>query len=262
MGVQRELSLSSAQKLFENFTINSLETTKDGVMDTTYLSDLYVFKYYEREIEIKIQEDALRLLTFRKNMLPTPELLGSSQGWYLYSRLKGSLAQSRRLYHIQALARFIATMHSLSKTLPSSSPFLANYPLPELLKKLKKNHYFYYKKFSDLKTFHMKEDGFIHGDIFKDNTLFEGEHVRVFDFIDGGRGSFVFDLAVTLVSFNPHKRESYTNIFLNTYNQRAPQKIELKELQKHITLAAKLYALLRIYKYKNTKKAQELANLW
>jgi hypothetical protein len=36
----------------------------------------------------------------------------------------------------------------------------------------------------------------------------------------------------------------------------------MQELQKQIQNAAKLYALLRIQKYKNPKKAKELANLW
>ncbi len=98
--------------------------------------------------------------------------------------------------------------------------------------------------------------------MFKDNTLFEKNKIAVFDFIDGGLGEFSFDIAVALLSFNPHNRSSHVKSFLQTYNQKAKKKISYEELQKQLKIAAKFYALLRINHDKTTKRAKELAIFW
>ena len=264
MGVQRELTLKEAQQLFSDFEIKTLTPTKDGVMDTTYLSDNYVLKYYEREMGEKVLQDAQLLEMLSKANLPTPKYLAHMQGWHLYTRLRGKTPQSIQLRHIQSLARFMAKMHQETSKYHCSKLFLEQYQLKLKLNAIKKKFYFYYKKFQILQDQDIKEqnDGFIHGDIFCDNTLFEGEKISVFDFIDGACGAFSFDIAVALVAFNPHNRHSFTQLFLKTYNQKAPRKIQKKELQAQIKIAAKLYALLRIQRHKTTTKAKELANLW
>ena len=262
MGVQTPLSLQEAQTLFPSFNINTLTPTTDGVMDTTYLTEMYVLKHYEREINHKIKTDAKILQTFSHHKLNTPQLLASENGWYLYTRLKGDVPKSISYFHIQALARFLAKMHLLSQKLNAKEVFLQEYNLKKTLTFTQRKYYFYYKKLQSLKYFQVKEDGFIHGDIFKDNTLFDGEKIAVFDFIDGGLGEFSFDIAVALVAFNPHKKTSFTKLFLNTYNQHAPKKVTIKELKKQVKMAAKLYSLLRIQNYKNPAKAKLLSNLW
>jgi len=262
MGVQRKLSLQKAQQLFCDFEIETLTPTKDGVMDTTYLSKYYVLKYYEREIGEKISHDTKLLERLSQARLNTPRHLAQNQGWHLYTRLQGETPKNTQLYHIQSLARFMAKMHQETSQYHCSTLFLEQYQLKKTLSSLKKEFFYYYKKFQTLQNIKEQNDGFIHGDIFCDNTLFEGEKIAVFDFIDGACGAFSFDIAVALVAFNPHKRHSFTQLFLNTYNQKAPKKIQKKELLAQIKIAAKLYALLRIQKHKTTTKAQQLANLW
>lgn len=262
MGVQTHISLEQAQKLFSGFSLHNLQATVHGVMDTTYLLDNYVLKHYEREIDTKIQADKERLSHFVANGLNTPLHLDSASKWHLYSRLDGNVPKSIHYFHIQALARFVAKLHTLTYKREANNSFLEQYNLHDILDFTKKNHYIYYKKLQSLQNIEQREDGFIHGDIFKDNTLFEGEKLGIFDFIDGGMGAFSFDIAVILVSFNPKKRSSYIKLFLNTYNQKAPKKISLYDLEKQIKNASKLYGLLRIQKYKNPKKAKLLANLW
>jgi homoserine kinase type II len=262
MGVQTEITLQEVQALFPHFTLSNLEKTADGVMDTTYLLDNYVLKRYERDIDTKVEVDAQLLKRFSQNGLNTPLHLASSKEWHLYSRLQGKSLHTTRYFHIQALARFLASLHTLTYKKEHTDLFLEEYDISDILMFSKKHHYYYYKKLQSLQGFQQKEDGFIHGDIFKDNTLFDGEKIGVFDFIDGGIGAFSFDVAVALMAFNPYKKISLTRLFINTYNQRAPQKISLPEIQEQIQNAAKLYALLRIQKYKNPKKAKQLANLW
>jgi Ser/Thr protein kinase RdoA (MazF antagonist) len=262
MGVKTSITLQEVQKLFPSHTFKTLTPTKNGVIDTTYILDEFILKRYERDIDTKVQEDTKRLQFLRKSGLNVPLCLAQNNSWFLYEKLKGEVPKHIRLKHIQVLARFMAKMHRVNYKNYAKESFLEQYDLDASLYTLQKSFYFYYKKLASLAHYTQKNDGFIHGDIFKDNTLFYKDKIAVFDFIDGGNGSFVFDIAVALVAFNPHKRQSFTRAFLNTYNQRSPYKIELKELQKEISSSAKLYSLLRLTSQRNSKRAKKLANLW
>ena len=262
MGVTTHITLQEIQQLFPARYFSSLQATSDGVMDTTYIVDNYILKKYERDLGGRIESDAELLASLSRAGLCVPRLVDASQGWYLYEKLQGEVPQQIELYHIQSLARFMAKMHRHTHKRSCSQKFLQEYDIKELLDFTKKEFYYYFSKLNTLKKYKPKSDGFIHGDIFKDNTVFDGQKIGVFDFIDGGCGEFSFDIAVALVAFNPKNKKAFTQLFLNTYNQNAPFKISRKILEKKIQIAAKLYALLRIGKYKNPQKAKLLANLW
>ncbi|UCN00435.1 phosphotransferase [Sulfurimonas sp. SWIR-19] len=264
MGVKTELTLKQLCQLFPKYDFKQIIPTTNGIMDTTYIvknsSDAYILKKYEREMGKKVQtEQALleHLLTCKLN---TPQYLEENKGWYLYTKLQGSMPKTTKLFHIQALARFLAEFHNQSKDFTNARPFLAAYEINKMLGFVKKNHYAYYKKLSCVKNIRQKEEGFIHGDIFKDNTLFHKNNIAVFDFIDGGLGEFAFDTAVALLSFNPKNRQLFTRVFLATYNQKKKRKITPAELQKQRNTAAAFYALLRINHDKKTKRAKEMYN--
>jgi len=262
MGVKTSITLQEVRKLFPSYTFKNLTPTEDGVIDTTYILDDYILKHYERDIDTKIESDRKRLYFLKSSGLNVPLCLAQNGSWFLYEKLRGEVPKHIELKHIQALARFMAKMHRVNYKNYARESFLEQYDLNASLYTLQKSFYFYYKKLASLAHYTQKNDGFIHGDIFKDNTLFHHDKIAVFDFIDGGNGSFVFDIAVALVAFNPHKRQSFTKVFLNTYNQTAPFKISHEELTKEIKNAAKFYGLLRISTHKNSKKAKKLSNLW
>ncbi len=262
MGVKRSITLKEVQKLFPDFTFTYLCATADGVVDTTYILDNYVLKFYERDIQERIEYDAKNLQKLQSIGLYVPRLVAQANGWYLYEKLQGATPKSTRYFHITALARFVAKLHANSYRQRTPFLFLEKYNLKSILQKTKPHHYFYYKKLQSLQHFMMQQDGFIHGDIFRDNTLFHKQKLGVIDFIDSGMGSFAFDMGVTLISFNPKQKSSLERLFLATYNQHAPKKISHTELKKAISDAAKVYALLRIHTYKNPQKAKLLANLW
>lgn len=254
MGVITQITLQKVNLLFPEFVFVSLSATINGVMDTTYVvtskTEEFILKKYEREIPIQVNVDSFGL--------NTPKLLASSQGWHLCTKLEGSQPKSTKYFHIQAVARFLSVLHKQSSQVSCPSVFLKNYEIKASLEFVKKEFYFFYKKLKALQTYKQTKDGFIHGDIFKDNTVFNNEKVGVFDFVDGGYGSFVFDVAVALIAFNSAKRNSYTKLFLQTYNQNSPKKIKLNELKQEMKLAAKFYTLLRIDKDKNIRRAKEL----
>ena len=256
MGVKRDISLQEAEALFPAYRLKNLQTTKDGRVDTTYLLDGYILKYYERDIEREIAQDALRLQLLKTSHLYVSTLVTSQKKWYLYERLEGKTPQTVSYYHIQSLARFMAKLHQ--QKLPRGEKFIERYEVEKKLLLLKKSSYFYYKKLAPLRGLVPTYDGFIHGDIFKDNTVFEGEKIGVFDFIDGGLGSFAFDIAVALLSFNPKNRPSLNRLFLSTYNQHAPKKIPLQTLHKHREIASLFYALLRMSSGQSIARVKEL----
>ena len=256
MGVKSFLSLEEAQALFPEYSLTQLTPTANGIVDTTYLSTQYILKKYERQIMQKIKEDTWRLERLHSSGLNVSKLIAQSNEWYLYKQLKGKIPTTIKYYHIQALARFMAKLHS--QKLPAQEKFIEKYEVEKKLLTLKRNTYFYYKKLLHLKDFQESCDGFIHGDIFKDNTVFDEEKVAVFDFIDGGLGSYLFDIAVALLSFNPRDKASLNRLFLSSYNQHAPKKIALKTLHKHREIASLFYALLRISSEQNIARVKEL----
>ena len=262
MGVITNISLKEVQELFPSYNLKFLEATTNGIVDTTLIvsnvEKSYILKKYERDISKKIISDTKLLSKLFERTLNVPILLATNRGWYLYKKLDGEMPRWINSYHIVSLARFMAQLHSETKNIQSDRDFIAEYNLKSILAYTKKEHYSYFKKLSFLQNYKAKNDGLIHGDIFQDNCIFEGSTIGVFDFIDSGSGEFLFDIAVALSAFNPSKRALYLNLFINTYNQKAPKKIVKKELLEMLKVASAFYALLRIDKYKNTKKAREL----
>ena len=256
MGIFRSLTLQEAQQLFKDFNINTLHPTSDGVIDTTYISNKYILKYYERDIKQEITLDTKRLTLMREAGLSVTECVASKDGWYLYTKLKGKHIQRVNSSHIRSLAHFVAKMHKLP--LPYSHNFMQQYNVKKLLQIVKTLNFYYYKQMQHLAKYTQHCDGFIHGDIFVDNTLFEKNKLSLFDFIDGGCGSFAFELAVIDMDFNPHKKLFFTKLLLKSYNQHSRKKITLKQLQKEQKKATTLYALLRIARYSSLTKAKEL----
>ena len=260
--VKTTLSLDEAQTLFKEFSLTRIEATSSGIIDTTYIAHSkqkgFILKKYERDIADLVQEDAKRLQRLHEKGLNVSTLLAQNGKWFLYKRLQGTQPTNINLRHIHSLARFMAKFHQESQFLESKVNFIESCNIKDSLKSIKKEFYFYYKKLQFLQEYSTKTDGFIHGDIFKDNTVFDGHRVGVFDFIDSGCGSFTLDIAVALVAFDGREHPMYIRAFLNTYNQKAPKKVAYKELKKNMRIASSLYGLLRIQHHKNTKLAKEL----
>ena len=263
MGVVTKISLDELNALFDSYNFINIIPTTSGIIDTTYIvqtkTKSYILKRYERDIKQKIDEDTKLLKSLKSTGLNVSTCRDKKDDWYLYDKLKGTQPKSIQTFHIQSLARFLAKLHNHTKNSTCRDGIIDKNEIKELLKYVKSNFYSYYKKLSFLQDYKSKNDGLIHGDIFKDNTVFDGNKLGVFDFIDSACGSFTFDVAVVLLSFDAKKHSDYfINIFLNTYNQRAVKKLKKQEIIKYLHIAASFYALNRIHKYKNSSKAKEL----
>ena len=261
MGVITKISLDEVNIKFKLYDFIELKPTYSGIVDTTYIAstakESYILKRYERAKESKIISDAKLLDILKSNYLNVATLVDSSDGWYLYSMVQGVEPKVIKSYHIESLARFLAKFHTTTSTLTSNVDFLYKNEIEKMLNFVKLNFYAYYKKLEHLKYYNMRSDGIIHGDIFKDNTLFYDNKIAVIDFIDSGNGEFLFDIAVALVAFDA-QREFYINLFVKIYNQNTINKIKVPKLKYMLRVASHYYALLCIYRYKRTKKAMEL----
>lgn len=261
MGVKTKITLDELNKIFPQYFFISIIPTSSGIIDTTYIVstslDSYILKHYERDISNKIENDKKLLFKLNSIGLNVPLCIDNNSKWFLYKKLDGLEPKVVKLYHIVALARFLSKLHKYSYNKNCKLKFIDSYDMNSIMRYIKLSHFSSYKKLELLKNIDMKNDGFIHGDLFKDNTVFKNQHIGVFDFIDSGCGDFRFDCAVSIVGFGKLSK-SYINLFLNTYNQTAPKKVIKSELYRYIEIASKFYASLRIYKYKSTKKAKKL----
>lgn len=263
MGVVTEISFSSLKEIFPSYGFLKLTPTLSGIVDTTYIAHTkerdYILKKYERHIPTKIEEGKKLLAKLNAIGLNVPLCLDSNEGWYLYKKLKGEQPRDVMSYHIQALGRFLAQMHKESAKTNCNSNTILKMEVAKELNYTKAHFFSYYKKFEFLKNFIHKSDGVIHGDIFKDNTIFDKKKIGVIDFIDSICGSFIFDVAVALVGFDVREKNSYLiNTFLIAYNQHAPKKLTIAKVKEQMSIASHFYALKRVYTYKNTHKAKEL----
>ena len=263
MGIKTVISLDDLNKIFGSYSFTKLTPTLSGIIDTTYIAHTkskgYIVKKYEREIPLRITKDIVLLSELKSVGLNVPTCLDEKNGWYLYEKLQGKQPQSVKSFHIQALGRFLAKLHKQTSKKSCDYCNRVEDEVTTALKYTKANFFGYYKKFEFLKNFTHKNDALIHGDLFKDNTVFDGTKLGVFDFIDSTCGSFAFDAAVTLVGFDAKINSNYCiNLFLRSYNQHAPKKLSKETVLHNMKIASHFYALKRVHKYKNTQRAKEL----
>ncbi|MCF6309459.1 MAG: phosphotransferase [Sulfurimonas sp.] len=263
MGVKTVISIDEINKIFPSFYFIKLTPTISGIIDTTYIAQTktkeYILKKYERDIGHKILQDVRLLNELKSAGLNVPVRIEENNGWYIYEKLQGEQPKNVKSYHIQALGRFLAKMHKQTSKTKYDSNIIIEDEVTESLKYVKANFFGYYKRFEFLKNFTLENDGLIHGDIFKDNTIFDGKKIGVIDFIDSSCGTFAYDAAVALVGFDAKMRHKYfINIFLNSYNQHAPKKLKKTTVIKKMKFAANFFALKRVNEYKNTSRAKEL----
>nr|WP_321267372.1 phosphotransferase [uncultured Sulfurimonas sp.] len=263
MGVKTVISLSELNSLFPSYNFTEMHPTTSGIIDTTYIvhtkTRAYILKRYERDIPHKIALDIKLLDALKSAGLNVPTCLDNNDGWYIYEKLKGKHPLSVKSHHIQALARFMAKMHKETSKIKCTTNMIIEDEVTDSLRYVKENFFGYYKKFEFLKDFTHNHDAIIHGDIFKDNTIFNGKKIGVIDFIDSSCGTFAYDVAVALVGFDAREKDDYyINLFLKNYNQRAPKKLSKELVKEKMRFAANFFALKRVNEYKNTTKAKEL----
>ncbi len=136
-------------------------------MDTTYLTNKYVIKKYERQVDA--EEDAKFLELMADGGLRVPRLLEKNGEWYLYTRIGGKSVRSVHDFHIALTAGFLKKYHALK--LYSDRSFFHRSKIKSALKRLKKSHFAYVKRLWFLHGLSWDRECSIHGDMFLDNLL-------------------------------------------------------------------------------------------
>ena len=95
--------------------------------------------------------------------------------------------------------------------------------------------------------------GFIHSDLFRDNTLFEGNELKgILDFYELNKDEFLFDIAITLNDFcteypEVHLNEAKAHAFLEAYETVRPLTQDEKScLEIYLAMAAARFWLMRL----------------
>lgn len=151
MGVITQISLDEANKLFASYNFIKITPTQNGVMDTTYIVEnknaSFILKKYERDIPQKIADDTTLLKKLNDAQLNVPLCLDENEGWHLYTKLQGVHPKSVKSYHIQAVARFLAKLHSELSVYKCNQKKHIDEEILEALHYCKKEHFSYFKKF-------------------------------------------------------------------------------------------------------------------
>ena len=95
--------------------------------------------------------------------------------------------------------------------------------------------------------------GFIHSDLFRDNTLFEGDQLKgILDFYELNKDEFLFDIAITLNDFCTNYpevtlNEEKANAFLKAYETVRPLTADEKScLELYLAMAAGRFWMMRL----------------
>ena len=95
--------------------------------------------------------------------------------------------------------------------------------------------------------------GFIHSDLFRDNTLFEGHQLKgILDFYELNKDEFLFDIAITLNDFCTNYpevtlNEEKANAFLKAYETVRPLTEDEKScLELYLAMAAGRFWMMRL----------------
>ncbi len=106
--------------------------------------------------------------------------------------------------------------------------------------------------------------GFIHSDLFRDNTLFDGNQLNgILDFYELNKDEFLFDIAITLNDFcteypEVHLNEAKAQAFLHAYETIRPLTDDEKAcLEIYLAMAAARFWLMRLQvAQKNTQQGR------
>lgn len=257
MAVITELHRSDIDHILEQYGLGSVENfreTTHGIENSNYFLSLpqddseferteYVLTVLERETDNRSLVIAA-LERCHDRGLPVPKLVSSSNGStivnhhgreiLLYERLPGNHVVYPTTQHCAAIGRFLARMHLILKPLAIDTAY--EHKL-DWIKSVATECQDALSK-EDIRVLHRAinqvgsllarnevqglPQGIIHGDLFRDNVLFN-EHglCGVLDFHHAGSGFWLFDLAIAINDWctdNGHLDREKTFAMLREYN--------------------------------------------
>lgn len=239
MGIK---TLISADDLKPYFEVSKLIETKHGVSDTVYIvDDKYVLKVFEEADEKTIQNE-VELLKLCESLavakLQKELFYIKNKPSLLYKKCDGESLRKSDLGTIEQIGKFLKQFHKLTKNRSNTNIKLFE---KNRLKKLidQTDHQEFINIFNSL-DIELKDDGIIHGDLFIDNAIFKNGRLScVIDFSEACSGDFIFDLAVTALSWC--RDDNDIEVLLRSYGTD----IEIKSFKRYINYGVLYYSVTR-----------------
>lgn len=248
MGIKTKIKKKDLKRYF---TISSLRATKNGVKDSVYIiNNSLVLKIFEKPCSSTIQEE-LRLNKLCKNLKVAPikkrDLKLKNKPALVYKKCSGISIKKVKPKHIKKIGKFLKQFHTITKNKKSQNPQIFSQKNVQKMVKGSANPQF--KKLYKKIKIKLKNDGIIHGDIFRDNVLFKNDKIScVIDFSESCNGDFYFDLAV--IGLDWCKKNQEIKVLLKSYGAT----ISLKEFKHYMRYAGLYYTLIRYNEKRNYKK--------
>lgn len=239
MGVKTELKLEDIKPFFN---VQKLTPTLNGVRDTVYiLDDKYILKLFEEASKDSLEEE-VKLLKLCENLPISkiekePFVLKNKQAM-IYKKCEGKSLKKSSSSAIEQIGKFLREFHTLTFAKKSSNINLFEKALVQEL--IDKASFDRFQEIFDSIKIELKDDGIIHGDLFLDNCMFkDGNLSCVFDFNEACIGDFIFDIAVTAISFC-NSDEEY-KLLLSSYGSE----VSIKEFKEYLKYALLYYSITR-----------------
>jgi len=228
MAVYTEVSFADASALVERLaigTLQSLAPCAGGIENTNYFADTshgrFVLTLFERLTSDELPFYLRLMKHLADHGLPVPAPQADANGELLFSLHGKPAAVVERLpgeHHLApdaadcaALGAVLARMHVAGRSFALAQPNLRglawwNETVPVVLPliapeqaELMADELAWQQRLAGSPAFHSLPRGVVHGDLFRDNAMFEGERLAgVFDFYFAGVDCLLFDIAVAL----------------------------------------------------------------
>ena len=201
MGIKTEITSMNLPKKYQRY---ELIPTVNGVMASVYLlDDIYVLKLFELDTPLLMIESEIKLLSELKEIaVPTviDRFLINGHEVLIYTQIKGDNHFNCSTNDVSQIGLFLKEFHFQSKYLNVEAEEL--FSKSRLLYLIESTGDNQLKKYYNLISLSLMENGVIHGDLFPDNCKFIGDKLSgVYDFSDACMGDFHFELAVVVVAW-------------------------------------------------------------
>ncbi|MGB6329457.1 MAG: phosphotransferase [Halarcobacter sp.] len=274
MGVITRVSIEQINELIKKTNIKfiSLQETKNGITDSTYLGTSvnmtkYIFKIFENSTLANVKNKVSILESIKD--LKVPKVISKEIVLYenkptiLFSFIEGKIAKKITLKEIEEITTFLFKLHS-KKNIKTSNEniYTKDYFEKMLNKTADKNLKLILKnKYQVIRNIDLENNSLIHGDLFPDNAKFiDGKLSGVYDFAQASFGNDYFDLAVLIISwcFDEYTfNERYFEKILEVYSKNRELSISKDEIKEYLLFACLYYTVQRITRENKMKDYKE-----
>lgn len=281
MAVYTVLSEAQFKQILDAYDIGSLRQARavtEGIENTNYFVDVdsnhethcYLLTIFEHMQECDLRFYLAWLEQLKQHSLPVASALADRTGQMvqqlqgkpaaLFHKLRGAHPSRIELSHCQAVGSAVAQLHNaalkqpLEHQGPRSLAWLEQLAKDIALSLDKEDRALLSRAQQECSSLPLEQlpQAMIHGDLFPDNTLFEGQQLSgLLDFYSGGTGPMIFDLAVACNAWcaqpNGLLNPEYLKGMLAGYQElRSFTVLEQKHWYRALVLAALRFWLSRV----------------